>query len=56
MSALRRLHEDEGGMEALQVVIILAIAAIALTLIKQAWGPIKTWFRKSVAEIIAWSD
>jgi hypothetical protein len=52
----RRLHEDEDGMEALQVVVILTISFIALTLVMKSWPRIKRWFVTSVDEIIAWHD
>lgn len=43
-AALRGFHEDEGGMEALQVVMIVAIAAVALIVVKTQWTKIKSWF------------
>ncbi len=41
---LRKFHEDETGIEAIQVVMILAIAAVALIVIKSQWENIKSWF------------
>ena len=58
MRAFRRLrsfHRDEKGLEALQVILIVAIAAIILALLKVYWGEVKTWFRKAV-EVITGKD
>ena len=41
--ALTKFHEDEDGLEALQIVMILAIAAIILIFVKTQWGTIKSW-------------
>lgn len=49
-SAVRKFHEDEAGIEAIQVVMILAIAAVALILIKSKWGDIKKFFEDNVVE------
>lgn len=47
-SAVRKFHEDEAGIEAIQVVMILAIAAVALILIKNKWKDISNFFNKNV--------
>jgi len=44
-STVAKFHKDEAGLEALQVVMILAVAAICLILLKDYWGKIKTWFK-----------
>ena len=36
-------HEDEEGMETIQVVMIVAIAAVVLIAVKVFWGQIKEW-------------
>lgn len=43
-SAVRKFHNDEAGLEALQVVMILAIAAVALIAVKTQWTTIKGWY------------
>ena len=43
-TAARNFHDDEAGLEALQVVMILAVAAVALIAVKTQWGTIKTWY------------
>jgi hypothetical protein len=53
---IRRIHEDERGLETLQVVMIIAIAAIFLALIKYFWddgngGGIKGWAKGLVTAV-----
>lgn len=54
--AVRAFHDDEDGMEALQVVIIVAIAAVILGLLKIFWPQIKSWFTGAVNNIKSWKD
>jgi len=51
MNTLKRLHEDEEGLTTLEVVMIVAVAAIILALIKVFWGSIKTWFGMSTQNV-----
>lgn len=44
LKSLKKIHKDESGLETLQVVAILAVAAIILAVIKFFWKDIKTWF------------
>jgi Flp pilus assembly pilin Flp len=44
-ASLRSFHEDEEGMEALQVVMIVAMAAVCLIAIVKLWPTVKTWFQ-----------
>jgi Flp pilus assembly pilin Flp len=44
-NALTKFHNDEAGLEALQVVMILAVAAVALIAVKTQWNSIRTWFK-----------
>lgn len=41
---LKKFHNDEAGLEALQVVMILAVAAVALIVVKTQWDTIRKWF------------
>ncbi len=43
-TAVRGFHDDEAGLEALQVVMILAVAAVALIAVKTQWTTIKGWY------------
>ena len=47
---LKKFHQDEAGFEAIQVVMILAVAAIALIAVKNQWGKISAWFEKVMGE------
>lgn len=51
-SWLKRFHKDERGLETLQVVLIVAIAAIILALLKAFWTPISTFFKNNILNII----
>lgn len=51
----RRFHRDERGLESLQVVLILALAAIILALLKWLWPVIQEWFKRTLdAAIKSW--
>ena len=43
--SLRNFHEDEDGMETIQVVMLVGIAAIILIVVKIFWGQIRDWVR-----------
>jgi len=43
-STVAKFHKDEAGLEALQVVMILAIAAVCLIVLKSQWTKIRDWF------------
>jgi Flp pilus assembly pilin Flp len=47
MNWLKRFQDDEEGLTTLEVVMIVAVAAIILALIKVFWGSIKVWFGQS---------
>lgn len=40
---LAQFHRDEDGIEAIQVVMILAFAAVVLVAAWAMWGTIKQW-------------
>lgn len=56
MSRLRKFHEDEDGLEAMQVVMIIAIAALILALVKVFWFDVKNWVAPLVANIVGWTN
>jgi hypothetical protein len=48
----RELHEDEAGMEAIQVVAIFAIAAIVLIFVKTViWPKVQQFSQSKVSEL-----
>jgi Flp pilus assembly pilin Flp len=50
VNALKSFHNDEDGMETMQVVIIIAIAAIVLVALLAFWGKIKDFVKET------WTD
>ena len=42
---ISKFNNDEAGLEALQVVMILAVAAVALIAVKTQWTTISQWFK-----------
>jgi Flp pilus assembly pilin Flp len=51
--AVRSFHEDEEGMEAIQVVAIFAIAAIVLIFVKTvAWPQVQKWMKSKGDELV----
>ena len=51
--SVRAFHEDEDGMETLQVVMIVGIAAVILIALKVWWKDIKGWVGKKEKDVIA---
>jgi Flp pilus assembly pilin Flp len=45
MDALKAFHNDEDGLETVQVVMIIAIAAVVLIALIKFWDEIKTWVK-----------
>jgi hypothetical protein len=48
MNLLKKLHRDEEGLETLQVVLIVGVAALILAAIKVFWPQLKQWATDSV--------
>jgi hypothetical protein len=53
-SRLREFHRAEDGIEALQVVMICAIAAIILVAFATVGDDIFNWCREKVADLLDW--
>lgn len=51
---LRGLHEEEEGLETLQIVMIIAVAAIILLLIKYFWENIAEWATNFLGAVLGW--
>jgi len=43
---VKEFDDDEEGMETIQVVMLLGLAAVVAVLIFAFWGKIKKWFTK----------
>jgi hypothetical protein len=53
MNVCKELHRDEEGLQTLQVVCIVAVAAIILALVKVYWNDIKNWVAVVLAPIFS---
>jgi Flp pilus assembly pilin Flp len=54
--SLRNFHENEAGLEALQVVMIVAVAAVCLIAIKAKWPDIKEFFNNGADEVVGFDS
>ena len=52
LNTVRKFHEEEDGMEAIQVVMIIAIAAIALAIIQAVFPDIRRFFKDAMDKIL----
>ena len=52
---LRRFHRDDRGIETLQAVMIIAVAALILALVKLFWFDVKNWVALMLADIVGWT-
>ena len=50
-----RFHTEEYGIEAIQVVMILGVAGVALLAIKSQWKNIIDFFEENASVAINWS-
>ncbi|MCE2806520.1 MAG: hypothetical protein LW700_15150 [Gemmataceae bacterium] len=48
--ALKKFHKNEEGMEAVQVAMILAFAAVIILLVWSFWAPISAWFTGNMTD------
>ena len=53
--AFARLHRDEQGIEALQAVLVMAVAAVVLALVRQQWPTMKNYFIQKTQQITSFS-
>lgn len=54
--SVARIHNDERGLEALQVVMIVAIAAIFLIFVKTQWTTIKGWAEGLINQVTSFTS
>ncbi len=55
--SLAKFHKDERGLEALQIVMIIAVAAVALIFVKKNWDDgIKPWFDDVVGQVLDFTE
>lgn len=48
----RRIHRDSRGLETLQAVMLLAVAAVSLQMIKHRWPWIRDFFNLAIEILI----
>ena len=53
-NAVARFHNDQRGMETLQTVMLIAVAAIVLLFVKTYWEEIQDWFSGLVDQVLDW--
>lgn len=53
VAGFRSFHNEEDGVEAIQAVIILAVAGVAMIVVKGKWKDIKEFFDSNVKEGIS---
>jgi hypothetical protein len=54
-SELLGLHTDEDGMETMQIVMIIAVAAIVLLFVKSQWETISGWASGLISQVTGWT-
>ncbi len=55
-NAIARIHNDERGMETLQTVMLIAVAAIVLLFVKMYWEEDQGLVQRLVDQILDWSE
>ncbi len=53
-TATRQFDQDQDGMETMQVVMIIAVAAIVLLFVRGVWYAIGDWAANLVYDLIGW--
>ena len=51
-NSFKKFHNDEAGLEALQIVMIIAIAALVLIAIRNKWPEVRDWMNDQVDGIM----
>lgn len=54
--SLKKFHQEERGLEALQVVMIIAVAAIVMLLVKNNYETVRDWMEKLVDDICSFTE
>lgn len=56
MRRVRDFHRDDRGLETLQVVLIVAVAALILGLLKFYWNDVKNFFVINVLSLLGFGQ
>jgi len=51
-TAARKFDQDQDGMETMQVVMIIAVAAIVMFFVRDVWYAVAGWTSNLVASVI----
>ncbi len=54
-TAARKFDQDQDGMETMQIVMIIAVAAIVLLFVKGQWNNIAGWADGLVGQVTSWT-
>jgi len=55
-AAARKFDQDQEGMETMQIVMIIAVAAIVLLFVQGQWNNISGWASGLVGQITGWTS
>ncbi|MDB5339230.1 MAG: hypothetical protein JWN70_4849 [Planctomycetaceae bacterium] len=55
-TAARKFDQNEEGMETMQIVMIIAVAAIVLLFVQSQWGNISGWASGLVGQVTSWTS
>ncbi len=55
-TAARKFDQDQDGMETMQIVMIIAVAAIVLLFVQGQWNNIAGWADGLVGQITGWTS
>ena len=55
--SVKKFHNNEDGLEALQIVMIIAVAAVALIFVKTNWTDnIKPWAEDLIEQVVDFTE
>ena len=55
-NSVKRFHNEEKGMEALQVVLIIAVAAVILAFFVRFWPEVRDWAEEVINNLIDFDE
>jgi hypothetical protein len=54
-TAAKKFDQDQDGMETMQIVMIIAVAAIVLLFVQSQWNGIANWASTLVGQVTSWT-
>ena len=55
-TSVKRFHNEEKGMEALQVVLIIAVAAVIMAFFVRFWPDVRDWAEEVITNLIDFDE